>query len=128
MWWETIAWWGVHTALSGQNNYTIQQKNFEVCISSPAYHQFHRYLYGFQKHMIFTTDSSLNGCHFLSERHVQIDQAMIQSLESKEVSEACSKILLTLKKENNKAQTLQFFRNRWEKADFLGCVSILISR
>lgn len=101
--------------LGGQNNYTIQQ-TFLGCTYLPStYHQllyFHRYLYGFQKHMIFTTDSSLNDHQFLSERHVEIGQAMIQSLPSKEVSEACSKTLLTFKIENNKAQTLQFFINR----------------
>lgn len=71
--------------------------------------QLHRYLCGFQKHMIFTT---LNGHQFLSEMHVETGQVMIQSLASKEVSEACRKTLLTFKKENNKAQTLQFFTHR----------------
>lgn len=62
--------------------------------------------------MIFTTDSSLNGHQFLSGRHVEIGQAMIKSLASKEVSEVCSKTLLTFEKENNKAQTLQFLIHR----------------
>lgn len=124
----TTAWWGEHTALGGQNNATIQQKFWGCAHLPPPYHQllqFHIYLYGFQKHTIFTT---LKGHQFLSERHVETGQVMIQFLTSKEVSEACRKTLLTFKKENNKAQTLQFFIHRWGKADFLGCVSILISR
>lgn len=58
--------------------------------------------------MIFPTAASPNGYHFLREHHVEIGQLMIESLPSKEVSEACSKILLTFKKENNTAQKLQF--------------------